>query len=49
MPDGFDILFCLRRGVLAQRVHAYISYLELEGVFIDLELERHDPSLLGAG
>jgi hypothetical protein len=23
-------------------------YVELEGVFIDLELERHDPSLLGA-
>lgn len=48
MPDGFGILFCPRRGVLTQRVHAYISYLELEGVFIDLELERHDPNLRGA-
>jgi hypothetical protein len=26
-----------------------IDYVELEGVLIDLELERHDPSLLGAG
>src|SRR5580698_10026067 len=26
----------------------YTYYLELEGVFIDLALERHDRSLLGA-
>ena len=29
-------------------IHAQKDYVELEGVFIDLELGRHDPSLLGA-
>jgi len=35
-------------GILLERIHPYIDYVELEGVFIDLELGRHDPSLLGA-
>jgi hypothetical protein len=29
-------------------IHAQKDYVELEGAFIGLELERHDPSLPGA-
>src|ERR1700741_2839886 len=30
------------------RIHANGNYVELEGVFIDLELEGDDPSFLGS-
>jgi len=46
-----DILYIFFSPVvraLLNRIHAHADYVELEGVFINLELERRDPSLLGA-
>lgn len=48
MADGLDIVFRPAGSTVLQRIHSDKDYVELEGVFIDLEVERHDPSLLGA-
>ena len=48
MPDERDVILRAGRTILPERVHPYIGYVEFEGVFIDLELECHDPSLPGA-
>jgi hypothetical protein len=48
IPNGLKVLFGPCCGIVLQRVHPYTDCVELEGVFIDLELEPHDPSLLGA-
>ena len=44
----FNIGLDEARGIVLDGIHAQKDYVELEAVFIDPELERHDPSLLGA-
>ena len=48
VADFFDTFFAPTAGAIFERIHAHEHYAQLEGVFIDLELERHDPSLLEA-
>jgi hypothetical protein len=40
--------FAPTAGAIFQRIHGDEHYVELEGVFIGLELERHEQSLLRA-
>jgi hypothetical protein len=48
MANRLDFIFGSCRGIMLEWIHPSINYVELEGVFIVLELERHDPGLLGA-
>ena len=43
-----DIVFGPTAGAIFQRIHADEHYVELEGVFIGLELVPHEQSLLRA-
>src|ERR1700733_2466790 len=49
MLDRFNLFLGPGCGILLERTHPYINYVELEGFSIGLEMKGHERDLLGAG
>jgi hypothetical protein len=48
ISESLDVVLGAAISTVFDGIHPNENYVELEGVFIGLELERHDQSLLGA-